>query len=266
MTFLNPIVISEKILYNDSLLKTKALTASMFVHGALLAATLFIYSQHPITIPEEKPVLISLADYAPSSSNESINLAKHDPIRKSTPITHKDTPTPIKTKTTPQEIPSHTPMVSPEALPQPFPVHPSVAPSDQKPITTDLLHSNQKTIADDSPHDAHPAQQANDLQKPNVSSDEVNGATLGRIRIMIENALTYPSIARKLRLEGTVVVTFMLKPDGFVEKVEILSTSGSSLLDTKARQTVIDLSGEFPTLPKTVFLKIPIAFSLKNVS
>ena len=79
---------------------------------------------------------------------------------------------------------------------------------------------------------------------------------------MIENALTYPAIARRLRLEGTAVVSFILRPNGLVEKAEIATTSGSTLLDAKALQTVLGLSGEYPTLTRTAFLKIPITFTL----
>jgi len=79
---------------------------------------------------------------------------------------------------------------------------------------------------------------------------------------MIENAITYPSIARKLRLEGVVLVTFTLKPDGTVEAAHVKSTSGSNVLDTKAIQTILSLSGDYPSLGKTFELSIPIAFSL----
>ncbi len=81
---------------------------------------------------------------------------------------------------------------------------------------------------------------------------------------MIENAITYPSIARKLRLEGVVLVTFILKSDGTVDEAQVKSTSGSNLLDTKAIQTILSLSGDYPSLGKTVELSIPIAFHLKK--
>ena len=85
---------------------------------------------------------------------------------------------------------------------------------------------------------------------------------MGHIRAMIENAITYPSIARKLRLEGVVLVTFILKPDGTVDTAHIKSTSGSTVLDSKAIQTILSLSGDYPALGKTFELSIPIAFNL----
>ncbi|MDD2950921.1 MAG: energy transducer TonB, partial [Sulfuricurvum sp.] len=85
---------------------------------------------------------------------------------------------------------------------------------------------------------------------------------LGNIRAMIEHAITYPAIARKLRIEGIVVVSFVLKPNGIVEAAKIITTSGSTLLDTKAIQTILSLSGDYPALGKTFELSIPIAFNL----
>jgi protein TonB len=101
-----------------------------------------------------------------------------------------------------------------------------------------------------------------ELPRSPISEKQIGGAALGHIRAMIENAITYPSIARKLRLEGVVLVTFILKPDGTVDTAHIKSTSGSSVLDSKAIQTILSLSGDYPSLGKTFELSIPIAFNL----
>ncbi len=79
---------------------------------------------------------------------------------------------------------------------------------------------------------------------------------------MIEKAVVYPSIARKLRLEGVVTVFFILNSDGTVDNAKISSTSGSKLLDEKALHTILSLSGDYPALGNTVELNIPIAFNL----
>lgn len=262
MIFFNPIVISEKIQHNNYVLKIKSFAASLAVHATLLTTAFYFSVQNPISVPlEEEPVLISLADYSPLSASEKyLNNAKNKPADRSSKtdksVTSTHTPTP-------QKIPSSALAVSSEAsAPQTSPVRPVVAPSDLQPPTQESLHSIQKPVANDSPHDTSSLNKTSELPKTNVSTEDINGATLGRIRAMIESSLTYPSIARKLRLEGTVTVSFILRPNGLVEKAEILSSSGSTLLDTKAIQTVLSLSGDYPTLPKTAYLKIPIAFSL----
>lgn len=253
MIFLNPTVISNKIQCKNSALAAKSFTASLAVHGILLASALYLSAFQPASLPEELPITISLADYAPSSITAPIDISE--------PAT---TPQSVlkPLASTPQAKPSITSAVSPEAFtPQSSPVRPGVAPSQLSQTTDDSPHLDHPIVAHDSPK-ITPSALMNEL--PKTSNDEFNGATLGRIRTMIEDAITYPSIARKLGLEGVVVVSFILKQDGYVEKVEVLTTSGSSLLDSKAVQTVLSLNGDYPPLDKTVFLKIPIAFSLKR--
>lgn len=81
---------------------------------------------------------------------------------------------------------------------------------------------------------------------------------------MIEKAATYPTIARKLRLEGVVTVFFILNADGTVDQANISSTSGNKILDDKALSTILSLSGDYPALGKTVELRIPVAFRLSS--
>lgn len=261
MIFFDPIIISLKIQQNDFALKAKSFAASLFVHATVLSTALYFSLHQPSELPKKKPILISLADYAPAD----VISDQQKPI-----INHAESVKTLrsKTDTTPRHVTSQerlplTPAASPEAsAPQTSPVRPGVAPSDIQ--SKEPLHSALNPIANDSPHDASTLRQTNELPKPNVSSEDINGATLGRIRAMIENSLTYPSVARKLRIEGTVIVSFVLKPDGLVEKAEILSSSGSHLLDSKAIQTVLALSGDYPSLSKTAYLKIPIVFSLSK--
>jgi len=263
MISFSPIVISYKIQQNDFALKAKSFAASLFVHASVLSTALYFSLNQPAKLPKEKPILISLADYAPSdvvSDQPKPIVNRTEPVK-----TLQSKPVTAPRHLTPQERLPLTPAASPEAsAPQTSPVRPGVVPSDISPHPKEPLHSALNPIANDSPHDASTLRQTNELPKPNVSSEDINGATLGRIRAMIENSLTYPSIARKLRLEGTVVVSFILKSNGLVEKAEILTSSGSNLLDTKAIQTVLALSGEYPSLSKTAYLKIPIVFSLSK--
>ncbi|MBU1642601.1 TonB family protein, partial [bacterium] len=175
----------------------------------------------------------------------------------------KKTAKPIPAPTS-RAIPSPSEAVLPEASsPQLSTVRPSVAPSAPEPAINDSSEKSQKTLADSSPYSAPSSSaSATDSQKTDLRPGEIDGATLGRIRTMIENSLTYPAIARRLRLQGTVVVSFILKTSGLVEKVEIVMSSGSAMLDSKALQTVLALNGEYPALTKTAFLQVPITFSL----
>lgn len=244
MLFFNPIVISNKIQLNHSRLTLTSLGISVLLHATIVTLVVYLAHKKSPLIPKEIPITVSLANYAPSP-----NLTKHE--------TQKTTTTHVR--------PSFTSRVSPERLSHNLsPVRPTVAPSDLVPHQEELLHSILNPVANDSPHDTLFRSKSAELTKPIRTSDEINGATVGRIRAMIENALTYPPFAKKLHIEGTVTVSFILKPNGVVENIQVLTSSGSSLLDTKAINTVRQLSGEYPPLNQTACLKIPITFSLTS--
>ena len=82
-----------------------------------------------------------------------------------------------------------------------------------------------------------------------------------KIRDAIQSNLVYPYIARKRRIEGTVLVAFRINQTGMPEDIRILRGSGYSMLDTAARETLIKAS-PFPAASKTV--EIPIRFLLKD--
>ena len=96
------------------------------------------------------------------------------------------------------------------------------------------------------------------------STQSISSNTLGEIRSLIQDSLVYPAIARRMKIEGIVVVSFVLTQDGHVESANILTRSGSSSLDKKALNTVLALSGQYPHLTKKIDLQIPVSFSLKN--
>ncbi len=251
MIFLNPAVILKKIQRDDSLARhIKSFIASLAIYMILAASILYLSSTHAIPLPKsETKISISLTEFAPNAGDmhHEVQMQKNIATQSTQPLPRNKPLKPIK-KTTPQKMPLKSPMASSEG---PAPLNPPVA----APSTP---HSTL------SPHLNVSSEIKNELHRNPHSSNEVGGATLGQIRAMIENAITYPAIARKLKLEGVVLVFFILKHDGTVETVKIQSTSGSNILDQKAMQTILSLSGQYPALGKTFELSIPIAFSLKK--
>lgn len=250
----NSIVISKKI-YSNASAQRKSLFVSFFIHASLFSSVIYFMTSHPILLekPQER-VVISLNAF----TNTVGDIHKMEEALSTTPIIpkahalpqslSKPTPAPMPPiKKTSQEIQPLTAAVSPEAS----------APLAH--ISTSASTSPSSNVQNDSPH-LTTSLPMNEL--PKSSDKQIGGAALGHIRAMIENAITYPSIARKLRLEGVVLVTFVLKPDGTVDTANIKSSSGSSVLDTKAIQTILSLSGDYPSLGKTFELSIPIAFNL----
>lgn len=259
------IVISEKIYNKNSLLKSKSLAASFGVHASIAAALSYIVTSHPILLEHtEKRQVISLSNFSPTDGDmHRMESGADIPDRQIIPKP-KQLHQPLRTVNTPpkplpqseaesltsERTPSLTPPVSPEAS---APLVQSLKPASSPPI---------KRI--DSPL-ATSSESARELPKSPLTGNDLGGAALGHIRTMIEKALIYPTVARKLRLEGVVTVFFILKSDGSVESAKITASSGSHILDKRAVDTILSLSGDFPALGKPVDLSIPIEFSLQKL-
>lgn len=82
-----------------------------------------------------------------------------------------------------------------------------------------------------------------------------------RIRDALQANLIYPYIARKRRIEGTVLMEFRINGSGMPEGVRIVKGSNYSILDEAARETVLKTS-PFPT--RNNIIEVPIRFSLKG--
>jgi TonB family protein len=100
-----------------------------------------------------------------------------------------------------------------------------------------------------------PGQMANIHHSPGGESDAIPSLILRKL----EAAKRYPRMARKMGIEGTAVVRFKLKPEGRVEAVEIVDSSGSEILDTASLETV-RAAAPFPY--KEGWLKVGIVFKI----
>lgn len=83
--------------------------------------------------------------------------------------------------------------------------------------------------------------------------------TIVAIRAAIEKAKNYPVLARRRGIEGTVVTGFRINSKGFPEGITITKSSGYSLLDNAARETIIRAA---PLPSVTGNIEIPITFRL----
>jgi protein TonB len=63
-------------------------------------------------------------------------------------------------------------------------------------------------------------------------------------------------------MEGSVLIGFRINRTGNTEAIRILKSSGYSMLDTAAKETVVKAS-PFPVLNNTI--EIPITFLLKDI-
>ena len=81
------------------------------------------------------------------------------------------------------------------------------------------------------------------------------------IRRSIERAKTYPVLARKRSIEGTVYVSFRVSPLGKARDIKILKSSGYRILD-QTTLAILRKAAPFPHLDSPV--EVPVVFKLKN--
>jgi TonB family protein len=86
-----------------------------------------------------------------------------------------------------------------------------------------------------------------------------NQDLLGQLRASIEKALIYPPLARKRKLEGTVLVHFRINGNGTPLDVRVIKSSNYAILDEEAIRTVIR-AAPLPSIGGGV--ELPIRFRL----
>ena len=77
----------------------------------------------------------------------------------------------------------------------------------------------------------------------------------------IEKNIRYPRLARKMGWEGKVVVAFVIREDGTVINIRIVKSSGFTLLDNNAVES-IKKAQPFPSPPVRAELVVPVSYRL----
>jgi TonB family protein len=81
------------------------------------------------------------------------------------------------------------------------------------------------------------------------------------ITAAIEKAKTYPFLARKKKIEGTVIAAFRINAKGYPQDINIRKSSGFEILDSAAINIVIK-AAPFPHVVEPV--EIPITFRITD--
>lgn len=82
---------------------------------------------------------------------------------------------------------------------------------------------------------------------------------IARIREAIERATIYPPLARRRRLEGTVLAAFFINDKGMPERIRVLESSGYGILDREV-VSIIKRASPYPPLGENI--EVPISFRL----
>jgi protein TonB len=92
------------------------------------------------------------------------------------------------------------------------------------------------------------------------------GAYVALLRRRIQEALTYPSAARRRGMSGTVHLDIAIEPTGRIGDVRVVRSSSHELLDAAALEAVRALRQvPFPpgVRPRPVRVRLPVVFELR---
>jgi TonB family protein len=81
------------------------------------------------------------------------------------------------------------------------------------------------------------------------------------ITAAIEKAKTYPFLARKKKIEGTVIAAFRINAKGYPQDINIRKSSGFEILDSAAMK-IVTKAAPFPHVVEPV--EIPITFRIRD--
>lgn len=88
---------------------------------------------------------------------------------------------------------------------------------------------------------------------------------IANIRKKLQSNIFYPFQAKILGLEGNVIITFQIGPDGGLTNLKILTPSKHRILNDAAYK-IVQKSVPFPLPPKdfTHSIQVPLTFKMKN--
>lgn len=132
--------------------------------------------------------------------------------------------------------------------------------------TVDATERISKSDASEVPEDDREAEARSGAEG---ADDRAQIASRARqqVEIRFRDRFRYPRIARQRGWEGRVVLTFRLQPDGRITDVEVAESSGRSILDENARQTLIHIQ-RVPEIaerlgPEPLELEVPVTYRLQ---
>lgn len=100
-----------------------------------------------------------------------------------------------------------------------------------------------------------------ELSKPKYSyEEEFLKEHLLAIQRIIQKHVKYSNKAKRLNIEGEVLVKFKLTKNGI--EGDILTLSGHRLLRKSTIKAIIEASAYFPEVKKNIIIKIPITYKL----
>jgi protein TonB len=252
----------------------RAFMESLVLHGAI-AGVLIMLSCMITSPPKTIRVDFSLMEQVAAPSRQ-VSAARKDPAPQPHPLPQSH---PVeKTKTlakSPPELKPRKKIITRTLVKK---INPSN--TQQKIVKKEFAPASQETNY--SLQAADTAQKHNSIQKKSMERQQTNGGSqekadfvgkssklysyLNLVRLRIEHKKRYPLWARSHRLEGKVLVRFILHLNGQVSAVSVSKSSGRDCLDEAAIEAVQQASPMPPPpygiLSKATPMKLTIVFKL----
>ena len=125
---------------------------------------------------------------------------------------------------------------------------------------TDTEEGNITGIGDSGVSDAG----SSDNIKPGISTgQQYVDNNFYYVKDLITSNLVYPMLARRMKWQGTVVVSFVVLEDGTVKNIRVVNSSGHSVLDKNVIATIEQVQ-PFSAPPALAEFTMPIKYVLKK--
>jgi periplasmic protein TonB len=240
--------------------QVRAFQISFLLHSLLLVAALLLSSQ---MVSSKKLMVLDFNLYKPEPSVKKVEAPP--PVPKREPIRPKALPTPrnepLKAAEEKPDRPSAAEIPPMIKLPE--------AQSQGGPSMGLGMVPSSPSINEGASGIAGGSKEGSTLGTGEGSSDSGKESAKARyfkehftyIRDKVLKNISYPAIARRMGWQGKVILSFIIAADGSVREVKIVQSSGFSVLDKNAFETVKD-TAPFPKPPVEAKLIMPIVFRL----
>ena len=178
--------------------------------------------------------------------NEMRDMTSHiqEKVKIADPIDGEDSPAPQKSNEHSDELNIKPADIAERKISSPIP------PLNALPNTASegaFLHNAEPLV-----YDSPPTKQGDLWQKKDYYA---------LITAAIEKAKTYPFLARKKKIEGTVIAAFRINAKGYPQDINIRKSSGFEILDSAAMK-IVTKAAPFPHVSEPV--EIPITFRITD--
>lgn len=236
---------------------------SILIHGLIIFLVVFGSN---FMKQNNKIIAISFDLYSPVSKTEDSQQPAPQPFIRKKPADAK-----VIKKSERKELP-----VLPEEKP-PVPSVSEIPPAVELPVAN-KLHSQAVEIGkSDTSATVHDGYSGVTIEQNEILVSTGTGNTAGvrkaakikylndhfaYIRDKILRNVSYPDAARRMGWQGKVVLSFIIKANGYVVDFNVIQSSGFKMLDNKAIETVKE-TAPFPKPPDEAYIVIPITYRLQ---